>query len=36
MNFDDYNPEEVITNYLINVCGLPPELIDAVKERIAA
>ncbi len=36
MNFDDYDPEEIITNYLINVCGLPPELIDAVKERIAA
>ncbi len=34
MNFDDYVPEEVMTGYLINVSGIPQELIDAVKERI--
>lgn len=36
ISFDDYVPEEVFTNYLINVCGLSSELIDAVKERITA
>ncbi len=36
MNFDNYNPEEVVTKYLINVCGLAPELIDAVKDRVTA
>ena len=36
MSFDDYVPEEVFTEYLINVCGVPGELIDDVKERITA
>lgn len=34
ISFDDYVPEEVMTSYLIDVAGLPPEMIDAVKEKI--
>ena len=34
MDFRDYVPEAVFTNYLIDVCGVSQELIDAVKERI--
>jgi hypothetical protein len=36
MDFQDYVPEEVMTKYLIEVAGVPSELIDAVKDRITA
>jgi len=36
MDFSDYVPEEVMTNYLIDFAGMPPELVQAVKERITA
>jgi hypothetical protein len=36
MDFSDYDPEEVMTDYLINFAGMSTELVQAVKEKITA
>ena len=36
MDFSDYNPEEVMTDYLIGFAGMPSELVNAVKEKVTA